>query len=44
MKRDIEVTKKLESDGWLVLRFWGNEIKRDPQGCADIIEKAVRDR
>lgn len=44
MKRDIEVTKKLESDGWLVLRFWGNEIKRDAQGCADIIEKAVRDR
>ena len=44
MQRDIEVTKKLESDGWLVLRFWGNEIKRNVQGCADIIEKAVRDR
>jgi len=42
MKRDIEVTQKLESDGWTVLRFWGNEIKKETEKCADIIEKAVK--
>jgi DNA mismatch endonuclease Vsr len=42
MQRDIEVTKKLEADGWTVLRFWGNDIKKHLQQCADIIELAVR--
>lgn len=41
MLRDIEVTKKLEADGWTVLRFWGNDIKNNLQQCADIIESAV---
>ena len=41
MERDVEVTQKLESEGWTVLRFWGNEIKRETEKCADIIEKAV---
>ena len=42
MERDKEVTAALEADGWIVLRFWGNEIKRNLSDCADIIEKAVR--
>lgn len=42
IKRDIEVTGKLTNEGWTVLRFWGNEIKKDKVACADIIEKAVR--
>ena len=41
MERDAEVTAKLESEGWTVLRFWGNEIKKNTAQCADIIEKAV---
>ena len=41
MERDIEVTQKLKSEGWVVLRFWGNEIKKETEKCADIIEKAV---
>lgn len=42
IQRDIEVTEKLEADGWTVLRFWGNEIKKNPGKCADKIEKAVK--
>jgi DNA mismatch endonuclease (patch repair protein) len=38
IQRDSEVTKALTDDGWLVLRFWGNEIKKDLQNCADIVE------
>ncbi len=42
MKRDTEVNTELENEGWIVLRFWGKEIKKNTAGCADIIEKAVR--
>ena len=42
MERDKEVTTALQQQGWTVLRFWGNEIKKNTSGCADIIEKAVR--
>ena len=41
MERDVEVTAKLESDGWAVIRFWCNEIKKNTAQCADVIEKAV---
>ncbi|EDS73166.1 DNA mismatch endonuclease Vsr [Anaerofustis stercorihominis DSM 17244] len=42
IERDIEVTKHLEEHGWIVLRFWGKEIKNNLNKCADIIERTVR--
>lgn len=44
MERDKEVTAQLEADGWIVLRFWGNDIKKHLSECADIIEAEVRKR
>lgn len=44
MQRDIEVTETLSKNGWLVIRFWGKEIKKNCSGCADIVEEAVRGR
>ena len=44
MERDAEVTAKLESEGWTVIRFWGNEIKKNTAQCADILEKAVHSK
>jgi DNA mismatch endonuclease Vsr len=44
MERDVEVTTRLESEGWTVFRFWGNEIKKNTAQCADIIEKAVHSK
>lgn len=44
MQRDIEVNEALERDGWLVLRFWGNEIKANCSACADKIEMILRSR
>lgn len=44
MERDIEVTQKLETEGWKVIRFWGNEIKKETEKCANIIEKAVKEQ
>ena len=44
IQRDIEVNNALRSEGWTVLRFWGREIKKNTSSCADIIEKAVREK
>lgn len=44
MQRDTEVNKTLSLDGWTVLRFWGNEIKKNCGSCADEIEKAVKSK
>lgn len=42
MERDQEVTEHLRNDGWIVIRFWGKEIKNNTSACADIIEEAYR--
>ncbi len=44
IQRDAEVTQILEADGWKVIRFWGNEIKKNLEECADIVERAWRER
>jgi DNA mismatch endonuclease Vsr len=42
--RDKKVTLKLESEGWKVLRFWGREIQREVDKCADAVEAAIKER
>lgn len=44
IQRDKDVTDKLKKDGWIVLRFWGHEIKNDVSGCADKIESVIRSK
>ena len=44
IERDKEVNEKLKSEGWIVLRFWGKEIKKETKKCADIIENALKER
>lgn len=44
IERDREVDEHLRNDGWIVLRFWGREIKEDVSRCADEIEKVVKGR
>lgn len=34
-------TVLLRDAGWTVLRYWGNDIKRDVCGCAEEIIKAI---
>lgn len=33
MRRDQEVNERLRLDGWIVLRFWGEEIKKNTELC-----------
>ena len=37
MKRDDAVTGRLRQEGWVVLRFWGHEIKKELDYCMSVI-------
>lgn len=37
MKRDNDVTERLRQEGWVVLRFWGHEIKKKLDYCMSVI-------
>jgi len=39
--RDNEVDKKLCALGWTVIRFWGNDIKRDIDSCVSDIKDVI---
>ncbi len=43
IEHDNEVNKALLFDGWTVIRFWGNEIKKDVMGCIKVIEETILD-
>ena len=42
IKRDKEVNKYLEEQGWTVIRFWGKDIKNDAEACADQIVRILK--
>jgi DNA mismatch endonuclease (patch repair protein) len=44
MARDEKVNKALKKDGWIVLRFWGKDIKNRLNFCIGRIEKATRQK
>lgn len=44
IQRDSEVNQMLTEQGWTILRFWGNDIKKNLSGCADRIEETVKGR
>lgn len=41
--RDEEVNKKLLYEGWTVIRFWGNDIKKNTDECIKVIEETIFD-
>ena len=43
MERDKENNRKLEQMGWVVLRFWGRDIKKNTEGCVNLIEESIID-
>jgi DNA mismatch endonuclease, patch repair protein len=42
--RDQIVNLELAKQGYQVIRFWGQEIEKDPEGCADKIIAALSAR
>ena len=43
-ERDREQAERLTADGWLVLRFWESDIRRDPAAVVSMIKDAVASR
>lgn len=41
INRDKEVNRKLSENGWITLRFWGNDIKKDLLNCVLQIENVI---
>lgn len=44
ISRDQLVNETLRKDGWIVIRFWGEEIKKNLDLCIDKIELAIEER
>lgn len=42
-QRDEEINKQLLFMGWTVIRFWGNEIKKNPEQCVKVVEETIFD-
>lgn len=44
IERDQEINCRLSQMGWIVLRFWGAEIRKDLPGCIQTVKDAILDR
>lgn len=44
IQRDIEVTGRLKAEGWMVLRFWSNDVVKDTTSCAEKVKEIIRAR
>lgn len=44
IQRDQEVNIQLERKGWIVLRFWGFQIKQDLSECVNLIKATIFQR
>jgi DNA mismatch endonuclease, patch repair protein len=41
VERDIKVNEKLERQGWIVVRFWGEEISKNVDACVEKIKEVL---
>jgi len=44
IERDKEVTKQLQNEGWLVLRYWEKDIRSKTASIADEIEHIIKEK
>lgn len=44
MNRDLEVDRQLHGNGWLVVRFWESEIKKDVDVCVKSILEIITEQ
>ena len=42
-ERDDEINKKLLFEGWTVIRFWGDDIKKHTDECVRVVEETIQD-
>lgn len=39
--RDFKVNEELQSQGWTVIRFWGEEISKNIEACVEKIQEVL---
>ena len=44
MERDNETDKRLQFQGWEAVHFWGEDIKKNTDGCVKVIEEIIFNR
>lgn len=44
IERDRKVNQELTEEGWLVLRFWERDIRKDLDNCINQINEAISQR
>ncbi len=42
-ERDDEINKRLVFEGWTVIRFWGDDIKKHTDECVKVVEETIFD-
>lgn len=42
-ERDDEINKRLLFEGWTVIRFWGDDIKKHAEECVRVVEETIFD-
>lgn len=42
-ERDYQINKELLFMGWTVIRFWGDDIKKNTDECIQVIEETIFD-
>lgn len=40
VERDSIITTSLEADGWMVIRLWESDIRKNLEGCVETIINA----
>ena len=39
----MRINKKLDFEGWTVIRFWGEDIKKHTDECVKVVEETIFD-
>ncbi len=43
INRDLEVERAIQAKGWIVIRFWGKDIKKDVKACVEVIKETIQE-
>ena len=43
INREDQINKKLDFEGWTVIRFWGEDIKKHTDECVKVVEETIFD-
>lgn len=44
IQRDLEVEKQIRAEDWIVIRFWGNDIKHNLDDCVAVVKETIQER